>query len=128
MDDSEAKNIVDEFERLHQFKKEIEEKSEKIRQTLILLAKQKNTNVLFGTNKTCSIKEFEKVVYPEDKEQLISIIKEKGLYDSLSSINYFKLSPKILKKEIDEEIIALTSKEKTYRVSLFDKNRPVLGR
>ena len=67
------------------------------------------------------------MVYPENKEPLIALIKSKGLYDQFSSLNYFKLGPKIIKNEIDSEIIKLVTKEKAYRVTLFDKNRVVVG-
>jgi len=52
------------------------------------------------------------------KEELVKLIKDKGLYDELSSLNYFKLSPKVLKKEVDEDIINLTDKDKGHRLSL----------
>jgi len=119
--------LVDEFENLQKSKKEIEEKIEKLKQSIIQLARQKNTNFLHGTNKICSIKEYEKVIYPEDKTKLIALIKARGLYEQFSSINYFKLSPRITKGEIDKEIIELTGKEKAYRVSLFDRKRLVVG-
>ena len=51
-------------------------------------------------------------------EELLRLIKEKGLYEEFSSLNYFKLTPKIRNKEVDEEIIGLTDKEKAYRLSL----------
>ena len=114
--------LVDEYEELNNLKKEIDHKLENLKSKIIALAKEKNTGVLFGTNKYCSIKEYEKVVYPEDKTQLIEMIKSKGLYDKLSSVNYFKLNPQILKNEIDKEIIDLVKKEKAFRVSLRDKS------
>ena len=115
------KTLVDEFERLQNTKKEIDKKIDEIREMLIAFAKQKNTEILFGTHKKCSIKGYEKVVYPENKEKIIELIKSKGLYDRFSSINYFKLSPKILKGEIDKEIIDLVRKEKAFRISLIDR-------
>ena len=114
------KGLVDEFEELQSSKKELEIKEEKLRKQIIELARQRNTNILFGTHKKCSIKEYEKVVYPEDKTLLLELIKKRGFYDKISSINYFKLSPKILKGEIDEDIIKLVEKEKAFRVSLID--------
>ena len=84
------------------------------------MAKQKNTDTLFGTNKKCSIKGYEKIVYPEDTMPLLELIKKKGIYDKFSSINYFKLSPAIIRGEIDKEISDLTKREKAFRVSLKD--------
>jgi hypothetical protein len=117
----ESIRLVDAFDELQRAKKEIDEKIEKSREQIILLAKQKNTDILFGTNKKCSIKEFEKVVYPEDKTLLINLINSKGLYNELSSINYFKLSPRILKNQINQDIIDLTKKEKSFLVVLKEK-------
>src|SRR3989344_912854 len=96
--------LVDEYEKLEAQKKEIEQREAELKDKIIELAKQKNTEVLFGNNKKCSIKEYEKVIYPEDKKQILELIKKKGLYDRFSSVNYFKLNPAILKEEIDKEI------------------------
>lgn len=79
---------------------------------------QKNTDLLFGTHKKCSIKEYEKVIYPEDKENFVRLIKDKGLYDRFSSINYFKLNPAVIKGEIDQEILSLIKKEMAFRIFL----------
>ena len=117
----EDKELVDEFERLTKFKKELDEKLEFIRTKIISLATQKNTDILFGTSKKCSIKSFDKVIYPEDKTLLVELIKKKGLYEQFSSVNYLKLGPRILKNEVDPEIVALVKKEKGYRVSLFER-------
>jgi len=112
--------LVDEFERLHRQKEEIELKEDELKKKIIALAKEKNTEVLFGNNKKCFIKEYEKVIYPEDKEQIVKLIKEKGVYDKFSSVNYLKLGPAIIRGEIDKEIIDLTKKEKAFRLSLKD--------
>ncbi|MBS3092187.1 hypothetical protein J4466_02100 [Candidatus Pacearchaeota archaeon] len=77
----EDKELVDEFEKLTRSKRELDEKLEFIRSKIISIAKLKNTDILFGTNKKCSIKEFSKVIYPEDKTLLIELIKKKGLYE-----------------------------------------------
>lgn len=66
-----------------------------------------------------SIKEYMKIVYPEEtKETLIQTLKEKGLYKKFMHLNHFKLSPRIMKNQIDPEIIKLTERELAYRVSL----------
>ena len=114
-------SLIDEFDKLQNVKKDLEIKEEELRKRIIALAEQKHTNLLFGTHKKCSIKEFQKIVYPEDKTQFVALIKAKGLYDTFSSLNYLKLSPKIIKGEIDKDIIDLVKKEKAYRVSLIDK-------
>jgi len=115
--DDDGLKLVDEYSELYIEKKEKEERLNELKEKLISFAKQKDVNVVFGSNKKCSVKEYDKVVYP-NKEELIKLIKEKGLYEEFSSLNYLKLGPKICKKEIDEEIINLTEKEKAFRLSL----------
>lgn len=110
--------LVDEFEKLENQKRDIEAREEELKKKIIELAKQKNTEVLFGNHKKCSIKEYEKVVFPEDKTQIIELIKKNGLYDRFSSLNYLKLSPAIIKQEISKEIIELTKREKAFRLSM----------
>jgi hypothetical protein len=112
--------LIDEYEKIEIQKKEIEQKEEELKKKIIELAKEKNTDILFGTHKRCSIKEYEKVVYPEDKTFILELIKKKGLYDRFSSINYFKLNPAILKGDVDKEIENLTKKEKAFRLSFKD--------
>ena len=111
--------LVDEFSKFQETKKQSEEMIEEIKKDLIEFAKQKEIDVVFGTDKKCSVKEYDKIIFPDDKkEELLNLIKDKGLYEEFSSLNYFKLSPKILKKEVDEDIINLTDKEKAHRLSL----------
>lgn len=112
--------LVDEYAKLQKTRENLDKQIDEIKERIVALSQEKDTDILFGTNKKCSIKEYEKVVYPEDKGLLISLIKSKGLYDQLSSVNYFKLGPKILKNEIDKEIIDLVKKEKAFRLSLKD--------
>jgi hypothetical protein len=112
--------LVYEFENLQKEKKELEEKEKELRNKIIELAKQKNTDILFGSHKKCSIKEYVKIVYPEDKAKLVEIIKSKGIYDKFSSINCFKLSPAIVRGELGKEIEKLIKKEKAFRLSLID--------
>jgi hypothetical protein len=112
--------LVDEFERLQELKKQTEERIEDIKKEIIELAREKNTDTLFGNNKKCSIKEYEKLIYPENKESLIGLIKIKGIYNQFSSLNYFKLAPAVRKKEVDKEILDLIKIEKDFRLSLKD--------
>ena len=112
--------LIDEYEKLQVLKKELEIKEQELKNKIIELAKQKNTTILFGNNKKCSIKEYIKIIYPEDKTFLIEMIKKRGFYDKFSSINYLKLGPAIVKGEVDKEIANLTKQEKAFRLSLRD--------
>jgi len=119
--DDDGVRFVDEYAELQAKKKEIEQKLEFTKRSLIQFAKDKDLIVVYGSNMKASVKPYPKVVYPDDKEELINLIKEKGLYDELSSLNYFKLNPKIIKNEIDREIIDMTKQEEAYRVSVSKK-------
>ena len=92
--------------------------NEELKEQLVMYAQQKDVEVVFGTEKKASVKEYTSVVYPEDKEELIALIKKKGLYEEFSMINYPRLSPKIIKGEVDKDVIKMVKKEKEYRVSV----------
>jgi len=110
--------LVDEYEKLGKLKQEIEIKEADLKNKIIALAREKNTEVLFGNNKKCFVKEYEKVIFPEDKSKIVELIRKNGLYERFSSINYLKLSPAIIKQEVSKEITDLTKKEKAFRLSL----------
>lgn len=110
--------LVDEYEKLQKLKKEIETKEEELKKKIIDLSIQKGADTLFGSKMKCSIKEYEKVIYPEDKSQIISLMKQKGIYDKYSIINYMGFNSAIIKGIIDKEIIDLVNKEKAFRLSL----------
>ncbi|MBI2672375.1 hypothetical protein HYX16_05560 [Candidatus Woesearchaeota archaeon] len=112
--------LIDQYEELQNKKKELEMKEEKLKNEIIKLSQEKNTSVLFGTHKKCSIKEYVKIIYPENKTIIVNLIREKLLYDKLSSINYFKLGSAIRKNEVGKEISDLTKQEKAFRISLKD--------
>jgi len=87
--------LIDSLSDLQIQKKQIEEKIKSIREELITLAKQKRTDTLIGSKMRASIKEYMKIVYPEEtKETLIKTLKEKGIYEEFMHLNHFKLSLK----------------------------------
>src|SRR3989344_2136885 len=110
--------IVDEFAEVKKIEKELGEKEEILREKLIQYAKQFGIDVVFGSNKKCSVKEFDKIVLPEDKGEFVKLLKEKGLWDELSMISYGRLNSKVLKGEVDGEIKDKVEIEKSWRVSL----------
>ena len=116
----ESNTLIDEFEKLQLFKKDLEIQEEILRNKIIELAKQKNQDILFGTNKKCSVKQYQKVIYPQDKTELVKLIKEKGLYEMFSSVNYLKLGPAIIKGQVDKEISIMTKIENAFRLSLLN--------
>ncbi|MDP2924783.1 MAG: PD-(D/E)XK nuclease family protein [Nanoarchaeota archaeon] len=113
--------LVDEFSEVKLKKKEIEEKEEKLKSDLIEFAKQKGIDIVYGSNMKAGVKEFDKIVMPEDpeeKEKFIKLMKDKGIYEECSMICYPKLNSKVLKGDIDKEIKNKVQIEKDFRISL----------
>ncbi|MBW2975235.1 hypothetical protein KY366_05950, partial [Candidatus Woesearchaeota archaeon] len=110
--------LVDEYSRLEKAKKDSELGMERIRAKLIEFSKQKGINVVWGTDKKASIREYYKVIFPPDKDNFIKLIKDKGIYEDVSSVNYLKLGAKILKNQVPEEVIKEVKTEKSNRVTL----------
>ncbi len=114
-----GKNLVDELADFINIKKKAELKIEELRSKILRFSIENSTNSLFGDKFNCFIKEFEKISIPlENKEKLIALIKQKGLYEDLSNLNIFKLRSRALKGNLDEDITSLTKKEKDYRLNL----------
>lgn len=123
MDEDVDRKLVDELDRLDKIKKDLDIKIGNIKSEIINIAKIKNKNFLNGTHKKCSVKEYDKVIYPEDKDTFTKLIKQKGLFDSFSQINYSRLSPAIIKRDIsiDNDIMDSIKIVKDFRIVLIDK-------
>ena len=116
------RKLVDEYDHLEKMKTEIENKLANIKSEMINIARIKGISILSGTHKRCSIKEYDKIIYPEDKLQFTELIKNKGLYDAFSQVNYSRLGPAIVKKDmsIDKDILDAVKIVKDFRVILID--------
>ncbi len=123
MDEEISRKIVDELDRLERVKKDAEVKIENLKSEIANIAKIEGKNFFNGTHKRCSVKEHDKVIYPEDKDSFAKLIKEKGIYDYFSQVNYSRLSSAIIKKDIniDKAILEKVRIIKDFRVVLIDK-------
>ncbi len=113
--------LVDEFSDAKNKRLELEKKEEELKNKLIAYAKQLGVDIIYGSNKKAAIKEFDKIVMPEDpkeKEKFIKLMKSKGIYEECSMLCYPKLNSKVLKGEIEDEIKDKVKIEKDWRVSL----------
>lgn len=115
------KELIDRFRNLQNLKKDIDADLKEIRELIIRMSFEKDSEVLFGSDMWCSVKEYDKVVYPEDKELLLRVLKEKGDYDKVSGVIYPRLSSKILKGGVSSEVVDMVKKEKAYRLVLSRK-------
>ena len=80
--------------------------------------KQKEIDDVYVSNKKCSVKEFEKIVLPEDKEELIKLMKKKGIWDDFVMLNYMKFNSGVVKGDVDDDVKKMVEIEKGFRLSL----------
>lgn len=97
----EGVKLVDEFADVKTKLSELEKQQDKLRTELIIYGKQFNVDAVFGSNMIASLKEYDKVILPEDKEELMKLIKAKGLYEDCSMVCYPRINSKVLRGELD---------------------------
>ena len=118
--EDEGVQLVDEFSEIKTKLSELKKAGDEFKEKLIAYTKQFDIDVVYGSNKKCSVKEFDKIVMPEgeDKEKFIQLMKDKGLYEECSIICYPKLNSRVLKDEVEKEIKDAVDIVKDFRLSL----------
>ena len=119
--EDEGVKLVDNYSEIKTKLAELKTSEEEFRDNLIRYAKQFGIDIVYGSNKKASVKEFEKIVLPEDKvekEKFLQLIKDKGLWDEFSMICYGRLNSKVIKGDIDKEIKDKVEIEKDFRINL----------
>ncbi|MEM4181594.1 MAG: PD-(D/E)XK nuclease family protein [Candidatus Pacearchaeota archaeon] len=116
--EDEGVKIVNKLAEIKIKKAELEEEEEKLKSELIDFAKQKGIDVVYGSNSKASLKNYKKVVLPEKKEEIISLLKKKNLWEEFSTLNYSKFNSAAIKHELDDEIIKKISFEDDWRIFL----------
>ncbi len=116
--EDEGVKLVDEFSEVKTKLSEYKKAEEKFKENLINYSKQFGIDVVYGSNKKCSVKEIDKIILPEDKEKLIELMKKKGVWDEMSSINFMRFQSRVLKDEIDKDIKKEVEIGKDFRLSL----------
>jgi putative RecB family exonuclease len=113
--------LVDKFSEVKVKLSELGEKEEELKADLIEFAKQKGIDIVYGSNMKAGIKEFDKLVLPEDNEdraKFIELLKKLGHYEECSMICYPKLQSKTIKKELHPDVMEKVKLEKDKRISL----------
>ena len=121
MKEDDGVKLVDELSEIDVKEKELKKRKEEIKSSLVAFAQQKEIDVVHGSGKRASVKPYERIVYPEDKAEFIKLLKDKGLYEDLSTLSYPRLNSAIQKRQVDKEVIDRTSTETYYRISLSKK-------
>jgi len=107
--------LVDEYSKVKTDLHELKGKEEELKEKLIDYAKQFEVDTIFGSNMIAKVKE----LMPEDKDKFISLIKEKGLWDTYSMICSARINSHIIKGELsDKDICNCVEKVKDFRFSL----------
>jgi len=121
--------LVNEYSNLYADIKEKEKKLEQIREALIDFAKQKQVDVVFGSDVKASVKSYPKLSFPKKGDSsrgaFFEIVRKIGLWDKLAIVDTYKLTKMINKGEIADELKKLLDKfikkGETVRVSLRKK-------
>lgn len=110
--------LVDKFSEVKTKLQELDEQQEKLKQELINYSKQLGVDVVYGSNNKAGVKEFDKIILPEEKEEFLALMKEKGLYDTCSMLCYPTIQSKFKKGELHPDVHSKIKTEKDYRISL----------
>jgi hypothetical protein len=110
--------LVDKFSEVKTKLQELDEQQEKLKQELISYSKQLGVDFVYGSNNKASVKEFDKIILPEEKEEFLALMKEKGLYDTCSMLCYPTIQSKFKKGELHPDVHSKIKTEKDYRISL----------
>ena len=116
--EDEGVKLVDEFSEVRTKLAECKKAEDKFKENLIKYAKQFGVDIIYGSNKKCSVKEFDKIVMPEDREGFEKLLRDKGLWDEFSMICYGRLNSRVIKGEIEDEIKDKVDIEKGFRISI----------
>ena len=116
--EDEGVKLVDEFSEVKTKLSELKKKDEEFKEKLIAYAKQFDVDAIYGSNKVAKVKEFDKIVMPEDRKELIKVMKKKGIYEDFIMLNYMKFNSGVLKGDVDEDVRKMIELEKGFRISL----------
>ncbi|MFH0808700.1 MAG: PD-(D/E)XK nuclease family protein [archaeon] len=110
--------LVDEYSEVKTKLSGLKEKEDELKEKLIGYSKQFGIDVVYGSNRKCSVKEFEKCLMPEDKEKFVKLLKDKGLWDEYSMICYPKINSGVVKGEFDKDLKKMIEVIKDFRIGL----------
>jgi len=117
--ENEGVKLVDEFSEIKTKLAELKESEEDFKDKLIAYAKQFGIDVVYGSNMKCAVKDLKKVIIPEEiKEELIKIMKQKGVWEEFEMLNHMKFNSHGRKGELHKDIQKLIEIGEDWRLSL----------
>ena len=118
MKEDDGLRLVDEFSEVKTKLAELKERDEELRLRLVEYGKRFDVDAVYGSNRVARLKEFEKIVMPEDKIGFEKLLKEKGLWDEYSMVCFPKLQSGVLRGEVGDWVKDKVEVVKDWRVSL----------
>ena len=103
----EAAEMADELLAIGAQIKTLENRKDEVEKKLKSFSLQNGAKEIHGKKALIRVKKTEDIQLPEEKEGLISLLEEKGLYVKYSNISYGKMKSGVLKGELDQEICQL---------------------
>ena len=121
--EDEGVKLVDEFAENKTKLSEMKKLDEELKDKLIAYAKQFCIDVVYGSNKKCSVKEFDKIVLPEgvERERLVKFMKDKNLWDDFNMLSYSKLNSSIINGNSNKDLKKMVDIVKSFRINLSKK-------
>jgi len=117
--EDEGVKIVDEYSEVRAKIAEMEKREYVLKDELIKYAGQFDIDAIYGSNKIAKIREFEKCEMFEEKDEVIRMLKEKGLYEDYSMICSSRLNSHIIKGIIkDKDLRGCMHMARGFRVNL----------
>jgi putative RecB family exonuclease len=125
--------LVDEYVRikgeLDTYRKETEEKLEKIKEALIAFCRNHQIQVVSGSENRITVKEYDSIRLPakntEERKELILTLKELGKLEEVSDLDIYALIRILVSKEWGEKELDLltrfVTKEKNFRLTIGKK-------
>ncbi len=120
--EDEGVKLVDEYSEIKTKLSELKKQEEKFKEKLISYSKQFDVDAIYGSNKVAKLKEFDKIVMPEDRGAFEKLLRDKGVWDEYSMLSYAKLNSDVIKGDVDKEIKKEVKIEKGFRLSLGKRN------
>lgn len=116
--EDEEVRLVDEYSEIKTKLSELKKQEEEFKKKLVNYSKQFDMDAIYGSNRVAKLREFEKIVLPEDREAFEELLKKKKVWEDLATVNFMRLQSKILKEELDKSICDMVERTKDFRVSL----------
>jgi len=117
----EAERMLEELAAIGIQAKEIEARSKELESKLILFAKQSGNKTIQSKKATATVTVSREIQLPDDKTELITLLKNKGQYETCSTYNYSKLKSELLNDILDPDISYLLRVVEKYSLRVKKK-------